>query len=210
MKKLFAIITLSTLFLCACSNEKVSNNSNNNSNNNNTNNTIVTTDDTKPINDIVIAETTTIEDKEVEIIHSYMDTSMTIAEYVDDLNKENKDKNYYVYDDGHYAEKIKESVRQEILNDLEPKEFLLQMNGEYPNVFTNMTFDNNTKDVSIYVNNDLYQEADFGVGFYALIIGALYSDEYQAYELILPNDRTGNVYIIDEATNEVLYSTIEE
>ena len=64
--------------------------------------------------------------------------------------------------------------------------------------------------ISFYVDKEKYDEAGIAVAFAPLIIGALYSDVVQAYNLIPPESRSTTIKIIDNSSGEAIYDSSKE
>lgn len=213
MKKLLLIFLFFTLLTCGCSKEqerKQEIKSATSENDGETRNNAAT-------NEALETEVglETIIDKDVEIVMGMMnlDGETTIETYVAGLNESNEEE-YYVYDESHYAIVIKESERQETLNKITSKdaelELISSLNKNYPNVFKKMLYDSDKQEVLIYVDDALYQEADFGVVLTSIITGLAYAEAVQAYNLVPIEKRNTVVLIIDEATEKTIYSSDEE
>lgn len=158
---------------------------------------------------------TPIIDKDVEIISRWIDMSGegTIEDYVAELNETEKDKKYKVYNEECYSFFIKESERIELLDkflsDEAMQELLLQINDGYPNVYTKIQFNDDFTEVKIFANKEKYDESDLFVSFTPTFILALYSELVQSYELIPVEERRLDFCIIDNKTNEVIYTPTE-
>lgn len=153
----------------------------------------------------------TTKDEEIEIIFSILSMSEdeNAEQFVEEYNK-NNNANYYVYDDTHYAGKLKQSEIDEFLKSIDSnkafEESITSLNQSYSDVFTKITFDKETCELKIYANNEKYQSADFGVGIAAFYTGVTLTDFIQAYMQIPLDERNYNIEILDDITNEVIYS----
>lgn len=151
--------------------------------------------------------------KDVEIIFKLitMVEDETTESYAKDLSESTGD-DYYAYNDEYYALKTSEKEREKFLKKCESTglhdPLLKDMNSSYPDVFLKMEY--NGKDtVSVFVNNKLYQEADFGVVLVAQLAPSIYVDTIQAYNLVPYEERECTVEIVDSKTDEVIYSSDE-
>ena len=165
----------------------------------------------KVVNNTETEQTEEFVDFEVELIFSpiTMEENFNIEEYVKNLNAEDNE-NYYVYDDSHYAKKIKESERLEFLRNFDDsekvsEEITSQLNKNYPEVFKKVVLENKGKDVSVYVSKELYENSDFAVTLNAIIIPGVFSSNLQTYNLVPISERSYSVKIIDVDTNEIIY-----
>ena len=157
----------------------------------------------------VIEETTTqLEEKTVEIVFTMIsfDESESIDDYVSSLNESNGNNDFYVYDNEHYAYKATETERQDFLtmvnNGELSNQFVQSMETDYPDVFKKTEYLSDTKQFKVYVDKELYFNADFGIDIVANITGSMYAEMIQAYNLIPISERVIDVSIIDISTNE--------
>lgn len=156
-----------------------------------------------------------IIDSDVEIILTMIsyDNSVTIEQYVEEQNTNNPDRNYYVYDDTHYAFIIKESERQEYINsliddDMIDEAFKECFQSEACNgAFLTMDYNDSFSEFKFYVDKEKYN----GIGLFAPLIpvmtSAAVSDTIQAYKLVPLDERSCTVIVIDNDTQEVLYDS---
>lgn len=157
----------------------------------------------------------TAVDNEVEIILSMlsMDGETTIEQYVEQLKTDNPNGVYFVYDDNHYCEVIKESERLEILNQFLSEEgkneIFTQLNEQYPGVYLKIEPNEQCTEIKFYADLKKYNEADFAVTLTPVFLSAFYSEFVHAYSLVPIEERYCIVKIIDNETNEVIYTSEE-
>lgn len=148
---------------------------------------------------------TVVEQVEIVMTMVSFDDTETIDNYVSNLNKDS-DVKYYKYDDTHYAYKVDKSeqirMANEIISEKGKKDAIAEMNSSYPGVFKDIEYKNNGGDVTIKVDRALFEEQGFAMYFYVPIVGSVYGDTLQAYNLIPINQRQYNVEIIDYLTFE--------
>ena len=154
-------------------------------------------------------------DNEVEIILSMlsMDGETTIEQYVEQLKTDNPNGVYFVYDNEHYCEVIKESERLEILNKFLSEEgkneIFIQLNEQYPGVYLKIEPNEQCTEIKFYADLEKYNEADFAVTLTPVFLSAFYSEFVHAYSLVPIEERYCIVKIIDNETNEVIYISEE-
>ena len=155
-----------------------------------------------------------IFDKDVDIVFSAVITGEeTIEKYVENLQVENPEKIYSIYDENHYVQTIKESERKEFLNtvdeELEKSFYDIFNSEETKDVFENVEYDVLLENITFYANKDAFKENEFVSTFSAVITSSVFADVVQAYNLIEPNDRNCKILIVDKETEEVLYNSEE-
>lgn len=155
-----------------------------------------------------------ILDKDVDIVLSAVITGEeTIGQYVENLQAENPDKIYSIYDEKHYVQTIKESERKEFLNkvdeELEKSFYDIFNSEETKDAFENVEYDVLLENITFYVNKDVFKENEFVSTFSAVITSSVFADVVQAYNLIEPDDRNCKILIVDKETEEILYSSEE-
>lgn len=203
-KRLFSILVLICLLITACSSK----------------NTKVDLSDTGKSNVEKEQETEVNQvlfDKEVDIILyrlSYDNSS--IEDYVAELQKEEPNEIYSVYDDNHYIQTIMESERRDIVEEMRNDEYIAGLfkdvfSGEqYGGAFSSMEYDELLQNITFYADKDAYQAAGMSASYGTVIVAMMYSDTVQAYNLIPVDERIYSVVIIDEDTGEILYDSNEE
>lgn len=156
-----------------------------------------------------------IIDSNVEIILTMFsnDNSVTIEQYVEEQNAYNPDRNYYVYDDTHYAFVMKDSERKDYLENLIDagtldEAFKECFQSEACNgAFLTMDYNDDFSEFIFYVDKEKYD----GIGVFAPIMpvmtSAFVSDAIQAYKLVPLDERSCTVIVIDNDTQEILYDS---
>ena len=155
-----------------------------------------------------------ILDKDVDIVFSAVITGEeTIEKYVENLQAENSDKIYSIYDENHYVQTIKESERKEFLNavdeELEKSFYDIFNSEETKDVFENVEYDALLENITFYANKEAFKENEFVSTFSAVITSSVFADVVQAYNLIEPDNRKCKILIVDKETEEVLYNSEE-
>lgn len=204
-KPIIALLTIITLLVPGCSSSNQADS---------TNNTNVTN---QSVEDEQIV--TPAPDDPVEIILSMysFEDGMTIEKYIEDLQVNNPDVEYSVYDDSHYIMTVTESERKMVLSDSLKEENMDTVFDEmfsqeiYCNAFLDMDYDELFQNVTLFVDKALYEQSQTSsLGFSQLgilmFIG-LYSDLIQGYSLIPIEDRTCTYQIIDNDTKEILFDS---
>lgn len=153
-------------------------------------------------------------DKDVDIVLSAVITGEeTIEKYVENLQVENPDKIYSIYDENHYVQTIKESERKEFLNtvdeELEKSFYDIFNSEETKDAFENVEYDVLLENITFYANKDAFKENEFVCTISAVITSSVFADVVQAYNLIETNDRNCKILIVDKETEEVLYNSEE-
>lgn len=134
----------------------------------------------------------------------------SIEEYIKFLEGENPGNQYSVYNDEYYMETISESERKEGLEEWKKKSTIddsfkeIFTDEQYGGAFINMDYDDSFQNFKFYVDKDKYKENEFACTLGVGIVATAISDTYQAYNLVLPEDRITEVQIIDNETKEVL------
>ncbi len=157
-------------------------------------------------------------DKDVDIVLSMylFDDSITIEEYVNNLKEENPDKIYSVYDETHYIQTIKESVRKELLKEFNSEEYIdrafkdIFSDEQYNGAYLTMEYDAYFQNITLYVDKVAYDNAGPFVTLGPLLISGAFSDIIQAYNLIPIEEREFKLLIIDESNKEVIYDSSEK
>ena len=161
----------------------------------------------------VESESTSVVDdsEEVEVILRILNFSDSSPEdYVADLQADNPDGTYSVYNDDYYSTTITEKDRKETLKSFKDDSLL---NDTFNEMYTNesmggalisMDYDDDFQHFTFYVDKAKYEANELfcsiGIG---LTVTAL-SDTYQAYNFIPPEDRITDIQIVDNETGEVL------
>lgn len=154
-------------------------------------------------------------DKDVDIVIGMisMDSEMTIEQYVENLKADEPEVDFSVYDSNHYSMKIKESERVELLNNLlsddGENEFFGQLYEQYPGVYLKTELNDKCTEIIFHVDKAKYDECDFGVAFTPIFMSGIYCEYVQAYSLVPVEERDCIVKIINDETNEVIYSSEE-
>ena len=156
-------------------------------------------------------------DKNIEVILSmYSFDETTIEEYVAGLQEKNPDEVYSIYDESHYIHKIKESERKEIIKEFKSEEYIetafqeIFADEQYGGAFISMEYDELFQNITFYVDKVAYDSAGIAVIFGPIVIGGLYSDIVQAYNLIPVEERKVTVLIIDKQTGDLIYDSSAE
>lgn len=149
--------------------------------------------------------------KETEIILYMLSFGgETVEEYIENLKAENPDKTYSVYNEEYYITTIKESERLEALKSWKDKSVIDESFADiftaeqYAGAFLSMDYDDSFQHFTFYVDKEKYQANEFACALGIGIIVNVFSDTYQAYSLIAPEDRITEVQIIDNATGDIL------
>lgn len=155
-----------------------------------------------------------ILDKDVDIVFSAVIAGEeTIEKYVENLQAENSEKIYSIYDENHYVQTIKESERKEFLNavdeELEKSFYDIFNSEETKDVFENVEYDALLENITFYANKEAFKENEFVSTFSAVITSSVFADVVQAYNLIEPDNRKCKILIVDKETEEVLYNSEE-
>ena len=152
-------------------------------------------------------------DKDVDIVIGMisMDSEMTIEQYVENLKADEPDTVFLVYDSNHYSMKINESERVELLNRLlsddGKNEFFSQLYEQYPGVYLKIELNGKYTEIIFRVDKVKYDECDFGVAFTPIFMSGIYCEYVQAYSLVPVEERDCIVKIINDETNELIYSS---
>lgn len=153
-------------------------------------------------------------DYEVEIIISAIitDSEQTIESYVDNLNLENPDKKYKVYDESHYSYNITEKDRLDMVNEFKTEKGILHVSQSYTDFLSqneisdyvsNFELSEDYTEVKIYVQNlDKLGWNSFSLYFGSQLYWSLILDSVQAHFLISPEERIHNIIFIDNDTKE--------
>lgn len=163
-----------------------------------------------------VEENITVEnlDHDVEIIISAIitDSEQTIESYVDNLNLENPDKKYKVYDESHYSYTITEKERLDMADGFKTEEGILEVSGNYTAFLSQNEISDYVADfelsedyteVKIYVQNlDKLGWNSFSLYFGSQLYWSLILDSVQAHFLISPEERIHNIIFIDNNTKE--------
>ena len=171
-----------------------------------------TVESVKSTTEIVEEPTTQAQEQTVEIIFSVIsiDETETIENYVTNLNKDNGNNDFYVYDSTHYAYKTTTSEVQELIAYINNgglyNEFIQTMNESYPNVCKKAEYRKATKEFVVYVDNELYSNSDFGIDIVIMITSLMYAETIQAYNLVPIAERNTTILILDNDTNELINS----
>lgn len=222
MKKILTILLFLIIFICGCSKSqetfeettttkeiettKTSSNENESAANVEQTTENIQTEETTTV--VIEEATTQLEEQTVEIVFTMIsfDESESIDDYVSSLNESNGNNDFYVYDNEHYAYKATETERQDFLtmvnNGELSNQFVQSMETDYPDVFKKTEYLSDTKEFKVYVDKELYFNADFGIDIVANITGSMYAEMIQAYNLIPISERVIDVSIIDISTNE--------
>lgn len=214
MKKILTILLFLIVFTCGCSKPQetfeettTTKEIETTKTSSNEDETVATVEQTTE--NIQTEETTTqLEEQTVEIVFTMIsfDESESIDDYVSSLNESNGNNDFYVYDNEHYAYKASETERQDFLtmvnNGELSNQFVQSMETDYPDVFKKTEYLSDTKQFKVYVDKELYFNADFGIDIVANITGSMYTEMIQAYNLIPISERVIDVSIIDISTNE--------
>ena len=153
--------------------------------------------------------TITIKDPIVEIIlGAFIFDDTSIDDYIKEY--ENEYLNYIAikpYSDTHILLSTKDSERRKALDkvykeiDNITKEML--SSEDFGDVFTKIETDKLYKEVTIYANKEIYENAF--AGFSVMLTLGLISDIVQGLNLIDVEDRECNITIIDSTTGDILY-----
>lgn len=169
----------------------------------------------------IMTQDTVIKEDESEVsiiltMYSFNDTE-TIDDYVLNLNKENGSDSFSVYDDNHYSLTISESERQDVLDQYNSSKFIEESfkevfsDEQYNSAFIKMDYDELFQNITFYADKEKYNNAGLAVVLGPSMIGCIYSDIVQAYNLVPVSERTCVIKIIDNETNDVIYdSSLEE
>ena len=151
------------------------------------------------------------EDFEVDIVLSMLAMDgKTIDEYVQDLQKENPDNKYSVYDDTHYTLTIYESSRLEALSQLTAKEEIdnsfkeIFADEQFAGTFIRMDYDESFQNFKFYVDKEKYKENAFICNLGVGLVCTMISDTVQAYNLIPIENRITEIQYIDNETGEII------
>lgn len=157
-------------------------------------------------------------DKDVEIILSMVsfDNSQTIEDYVANLQKENPDSVFAVYDDSHYIQTIKESKRKETVELMKTEEEISASfqeffsDEQYKGAFISMEYDDLFQNITFYADKTAYESIGLFAVFGPVLVSSIWGDMVQAYNLVPVGERYVTVQIVDKQTGEVIYDSSAE
>lgn len=205
-KKLLIVSTLIAMLICGCGDTHSVN-------------LTSTPNPVPPTNEefsSVFDESTVSEDdtKEVEIILvmiAFGDTS--IDDYIEQLKSDNPEKQYSVYNDEYYIQTITESERKSFLENMENEYVVdesfkdLFSNESYGEAFISMEYDDSFQHFKFYVDKEKFETNELTCTIGATISATAISDSYQAYNLIMPENRVIKISFIDNTTGETIKET---
>lgn len=149
------------------------------------------------------------EENETEIVLKIIST-YSAEEYVQKLQNEDPEGYYAVYNDDFYCTRISESERRANLETFTDTEFMESILSEIytdevlADAIKSMDYDDNYQHFTFYVDKEKYESNEFIVSLGVGITISAISDAYQAYNLILPDDRITEVTYVDAETRETL------
>lgn len=159
-----------------------------------------------------ITKSNKLIDKDVEVILMCLDDECeTVEEYVEKMSVEEPDTTYAVYDGLYYSVTMKDSEREAILNELtggNPQQFFLeglQEDEMFNNAFVSIEADDLLYNIKLYADASLFDGMELGAPINIVFYAMVYSESIQAYNLIIPEDRSCELVIYDNETNEILY-----
>lgn len=137
-------------------------------------------------------------------------TGETIDTYVETLIANNPSETYSVYNEEYYIQTITEKERLEALEAFSDTTVLdaalesLQSDDLLTGIFVKIETDGLFQNFKLYVNKDAYEQNIFAAQFVTALSLSIISESYQAYNLILPENRITEIRYIDNATGDEL------
>ena len=189
--------------------------------------TTVLLDESKMQNDLSEEKTSVVEsteykeisnDKKVDVILTMVKTDdvENIDDYVSNLQKQNPNSVYSIYDNEHYAETIMETERKAVLESMKNKNYVDDMfmdmftDEQYNGCFISMDYNNDYSKFTFFVDKEAFNNSGIASSLAPLYICSILSDTFQGYGLVNPSDRKLTVEYIDNETKEEIYSTDDE
>lgn len=149
--------------------------------------------------------------KDVDIIRkafAFDDNGMEA--YIEQLKAEDPKGRYSVYNDEYYIQTITEAERQEYLDAMSDKSAIdeafamVTTDEQYGGAIVEIKYDDALQNFEIYVDKAKYEENIFACSLGTGLIITAISDSYQAYNLVVPEERIINITIIDKETGTVI------
>ena len=150
------------------------------------------------------------DDDPVEIYLSVMDFEGEGAEaYIESLRETNPDKEYKYYNEEYYILVVTEGERKKTLEEYKDLSKVLSdaFSVEYPGLISEVELSDDMNALTFHLNSEVLEENAFAA-YAILILGAVYLDNVQGYNLIDPENRNPRLICVNE-NGEVIMDSNE-